>query len=94
MSAPRTPHPYHDPHPVPAELDQGLCVTTPEGRALDWVPDSELPENIRPQLALCQGCPVRAVCADYAIGAGVWGIWGGLNTRKRHLLRTRRVRTA
>ena len=40
--------------------------------------------------AVCQGCPVRPECLDYALARGEdFGIWGGLSTKERRLLRRR-----
>ena len=43
--------------------------------------------------ALCQACPVREECLDYALSVGEpHGIWGGLNElERRRLLRSRRA---
>jgi Transcription factor WhiB len=36
-------------------------------------------------MELCDGCGVRAPCAEYGLGGGtlLQGIWGGLNERQR-----------
>lgn len=42
--------------------------------------------------AICQGCPVREDCLDYAMANGEkFGIWGGYTERERN--RLRRVRS-
>src|SRR5690606_27545378 len=41
--------------------------------------------------AICQGCPVRAECLDYAVTtAQKYGIWGGTNERERREIRKQR----
>ena len=43
--------------------------------------------------AVCQLCPVRGQCLDYALGNSIrYGIWGGLNQEERARERRRRVR--
>jgi WhiB family redox-sensing transcriptional regulator len=45
--------------------------------------------------AVCESCPVRRECLDYALGNSVrYGIWGGLNEKERALERRRRQRRA
>ncbi|MGH9152979.1 MAG: WhiB family transcriptional regulator [Acidimicrobiales bacterium] len=40
--------------------------------------------------AICQSCPVRKPCLDYALGIREpHGIWGGLNEMERKLLLAR-----
>ncbi|HVM01911.1 MAG TPA: WhiB family transcriptional regulator [Acidimicrobiales bacterium] len=40
--------------------------------------------------AICQSCPVRKPCLDYALGIKEpHGIWGGLNEMERKLLLAR-----
>jgi WhiB family redox-sensing transcriptional regulator len=36
--------------------------------------------------AICAQCPIRIQCLDYAVSAGMQGIWGGTtdSERKRH----------
>lgn len=41
--------------------------------------------------SICQSCPVRQECLDYALSEEIWhGIWGGLTERERHAFRRRR----
>ena len=37
---------------------------------------------------VCNDCPVRVLCADYALAAHMVGIWGGTTTEERQRLRT------
>lgn len=39
-------------------------------------------------VAICRGCPVRTMCADWAISTGAeYGIWGGLREEDRRRIR-------
>lgn len=41
--------------------------------------------------AICDGCPVRRECLDYALAHGEkFGIWGGLSERERRRVRRER----
>jgi len=47
-----------------------------------WFP--ERGQDLRPALAICAGCPVRAECQDYARSLFVpYGIWGGQSNNQR-----------
>lgn len=37
---------------------------------------------------ICADCPVRLRCFDYALSAGMQGIWGGTTAEERAKLRT------
>ena len=39
-------------------------------------------DAVRAALALCEGCPVRAACAE-AGASEPYGIWGGMTERER-----------
>ena len=62
-------------------------------------PDAYFPEDLGPgelqgrKMAreLCQGCPLRLQCLDYALEAREqFGIWGGLTTRERQILNAKK----
>lgn len=68
--------------PVPGEIRQhGVCTTAPEP---DIFFDEENPE---PALALCEACPVRALCLSYALEHEQYGIWGATTPAERDGLR-------
>lgn len=49
--------------------------------------------RVEPEVrALCEGCPVREPCRDYALAGGIllYGYWGGLSERDRRKLRRAR----
>jgi WhiB family transcriptional regulator, redox-sensing transcriptional regulator len=42
---------------------------------------------------VCQDCPVRVQCLEYALQSGQsFGVWGGATEEERRLLRRRRLR--
>ena len=82
-------HRYHAtktrPHPDVAlpVLPGALCATTPG----DWVPVSESSRAAAAAVEVCQGCPVRVECLEFALAAGVQGIWGATTTLERSAMR-------
>ena len=43
---------------------------------------------------VCEGCPVREECRDYALSdPSIQGVWGGLSVRGRENLREKRPQT-
>lgn len=45
-------------------------------------------KNASAAIAVCEGCPVKNECLEFAInGKERWGIWGGLQERPRRRLR-------
>ena len=65
-------------------MDDAACA--------EVTPDIFFPEpggapikNVR---AICEACPVRLVCLEYAITEHIaWGVWGGLTPNERKRLR-------
>lgn len=44
---------------------------------------------------VCHRCPVRGKCCEWALSAGVDGVWGGMDdAERRRLRRTRRQHAA
>lgn len=68
---------------------------TPECMETD--PDAFFPEqggglnsDIKSAKKICQRCPAKVECLNYALEANEqYGIWGGLTTTERHRLRKR-----
>lgn len=55
------------------------------------------PNGVRPveALAMCEGCPVRGRCLEYALEEGIaHGVYGGMTERQRYRERRRRRRLA
>lgn len=65
--------------------DDGLCAQAD--------PDLWFPErgaSNATAMRICQACPVRAECLDYALeheDISGWGIWGGVSERERRKLK-------
>ena len=61
---------------------KGLCMTEPDR----WYPEKG--GTTKEAKKVCQRCPVREPCLDYAMAAGErYGVWGGLSERERRKLR-------
>lgn len=72
-------------------MDEGLCrETDPES----FYPAKGVPN--RPAKRICQACPVRAECLEYALSHDEhFGIWGGLSeTERRRVKRGQPAKTA
>lgn len=71
-------------------IDNALCAQTD--------PEAFFPERGKvPAEAkrICQSCPVRADCLDYALRTGQrFGVWGGLSERERRRLQPSRQHAA
>ena len=64
--------------------DRALCKdsATPEV----WFPWDAKGAEVA--IAICEGCPVRAECLEYALEHGEdQGIWGGVSERQRRTMR-------
>jgi WhiB family redox-sensing transcriptional regulator len=42
-------------------------------------------------LDLCEGCPVKVTCLEFAIAGNEPGIWGGTSFRQRRAIKKERV---
>lgn len=65
------------------------CASVPEV----FFPEDEHDLEIRKSMVkvakeVCADCPVRLRCFDYALSAGMHGIWGGTTHEERQKLRT------
>lgn len=66
-----------------------------EGVECAQVPDIFFPNewefgsqrDVRLAKAICQRCPIRMQCLEYALKADEHGIWGGLNLQERNTLK-------
>lgn len=82
--------PYDLPLVIPGEwVTQGRCSTTdPEA----WWPDSKTdPYRTTTALAVCESCPVKAQCLQWALDNKEYeGVWGGTTPDQRaQMLRER-----
>ncbi len=67
----------------------GACRTRPD---LTWFPGPG--ESISEQRAICETCPVKAICLEVSLANREdHGIWGGLSERERRRLRRQRAQT-
>ena len=58
-----------------------------------WFPDGE--RSIVHAQRICDVCPVKQTCAEYAIARpSLVGCWGGLSSRQRERIRGQRNRAA
>lgn len=49
-------------------------------------------EQARGAIKVCQRCPVRQECLDYAVAEGIEvGVWGGLTERQRRAYARRQL---
>jgi hypothetical protein len=65
------------------------CASVPEV----FFPEDEHDLEVRKSMIkvakeVCNDCPVRLRCFDYALSAGMHGIWGGTTYEERQKLRT------
>lgn len=67
-------------------VDDALCAQTD--------PEAFFPEagdNVNPALRICQACPVRQKCLDWALANNeTFGVWGGTTPNDRRKLRRAR----
>lgn len=68
---------------------EAACKDRPGGYQLFFPDDAAVAEIA---LRICDGCPVKAPCLDYAIEYNERGIWGGTSERGREQIR-RSMRT-
>jgi WhiB family redox-sensing transcriptional regulator len=79
-------------------IDPGLMVPITEERpwaafavCRDRDPDTFFPvtaDGEREAIRICQGCPVRIDCLEFAMEARVrFGVWGGVTEKQRRSVR-------
>ena len=66
-------------------VDRAAC----RGRGDEsWFPAVGARSRYRAAVAVCEGCPVRQPCLEYAVANRIqYGVWGGLNEDARKRLR-------
>lgn len=58
-----------------------------------WFPEKGETATSRQAKEICNACPVRTQCLEYAVtGHITWGIFGGVSARERALLTQERNR--
>jgi WhiB family redox-sensing transcriptional regulator len=64
---------------------------TQVGADLFFTPDTSIVyRDIRKVKAVCEECPMREPCLDYALHVNVVGIWGGTTEKQRIIMRRKR----
>jgi WhiB family redox-sensing transcriptional regulator len=66
-----------------------------DAKCAEVAPDIFFPEfgnnHTRQAVKICEECPVRLICLEYALtNEESWGIWGGLTPGQRRRLRRAR----
>jgi WhiB family redox-sensing transcriptional regulator len=77
---------------IPAWMSEGICgQAEPDA----WFPEKERDGgDARLVRRICNGCPVRRQCAEYAIDERIpHGIWGGMSPNERSAERRARRRS-
>lgn len=75
-------------------IDEGdvPCQQAPDVFFIDKG-DHQGPEKIRMSKQLCDSCPLRLLCLEYALEAKERdGIWGGLTYNERKALKRNRIK--
>lgn len=78
-------------------VDEAVCYAQPSDIFYPGDPHggqpSDRPEDYRVAKSLCDRCPVRRPCLEYALATGEkWGMWGGLMPSERVSEKRRRAR--
>lgn len=64
-----------------------------EGYPTDWWFEDPTSEEGKRAIEICEGCPVKDECHEWAMEHEDWGIWGGIGQKERKRLRSiKRVR--
>lgn len=82
---------------TPDFVEQGACYRRSELTDLFFPRDAEgLDSDLMNPVAkgICDGCPVREECLDYALNNHEYGIWGGTNFGERVKIRRQRRKDA
>jgi WhiB family transcriptional regulator, redox-sensing transcriptional regulator len=65
----------------------------PQGACHDLDPATFFPsrgDSLRPAMNVCQACPVKAECLEWALHHENFGVWGGQSERARRTMRRKR----
>lgn len=66
-------------YPPAAPVDRGARCAEPD---VDFFPDRDAQAG--PAIAICQLCPVRRACLEFALTTEQgWGVWGGTTPNQR-----------
>lgn len=67
------------------------CMSAPDIYFID-IDNRETYANTKMAIKLCQECPVKNICLNYAIDAQeMYGVWGGLSPHQRKELTRNRI---
>ena len=80
--------------------NKAACKGLTEDKGYDWFPargryvttrqGSQVSGETKTLLDICDRCPVKIECAEYAITHNLPGIWGGLSSRQRRAMKRER----
>jgi WhiB family redox-sensing transcriptional regulator len=72
----------------PLWMDRGIC----RGEPIETFFADRGGDSYKRAQGLCERCPVRSECADYAIADPlIFGWWGGMSERERRKIRANRA---
>jgi len=80
--------------------NKAACKGLTEDKGYDWFPargryvttrhGSQVSPKTKTLLDICNECPVKIECRDYAITHNQPGIWGGTSSRQRRAMKKER----
>lgn len=70
--------------------EEGACRGEPDTL---FYPHYDSPSSTAKAIAICERCPVRAECLEWALKHDELGVWGGTSEATRRSLRRPRPRT-
>lgn len=72
-------------------MKKGLCVYADPKI---FFPKYDAPSTTEAPKAICNRCPVRGECLEWALNHDEEGVWGGTNEADRRALKRRKSRTS
>lgn len=69
---------------APEWMTEGVCAQVDPDL---WFPTRGSGHDSREAIKICQGCPIRRKCLQYALDTGELGIWGGTTAEHRRVMR-------